>query len=76
MEKSFVRDIETVTSIQNVSNEQGTAKFGGRDLAVAWGLCAIGMPHASWGGGLPLVGGRIVDLDAGVAYDPIDLCGF
>ena len=41
-----IRDVETVASIQNVSNEQGTAKFGGRDLAVAFGLCAIGLAHA------------------------------
>ena len=71
-----VRDIETVTSIQNVSNEQGTAKFGGRDLAVAWGLCAIGMPHASWGTPYALLGGVIVNLDNGVTYDPTDLGGF
>ena len=65
----MVRDIETVTSIQNVSNEQGTAKFGGRDLAVAWGLCAIGMPHASWGSPLALLEGKIVNIDTGATYD-------
>ena len=72
----MVRDLETVTSIQNVSNEQGTAKFSGRDLAVAWGLCAIGMPHASWGTPYALLGGVIVNLDNGVTYDPTDLGGF
>ena len=70
-----MRDIETVTSIQNVSNEQGTAKFGGRDLAVAWGLCAIGMPHASWGGRYALLGGQIVDLDTGATSDLMDFGG-
>ena len=58
-----VRDVETVASIQNVSNEQGTAKFGGRDLAVAFGLCAIGMTQATWPGRFALVGGQVIDLE-------------
>ncbi len=57
-----IRDVETVASIQNVSNEQGTARFGGRDLAVAFGLCAIGVSHASWPGSLIGVGGMVIDL--------------
>jgi len=61
----ILRDRETVASIRRVSEENGSAKLGGRDLAVAAGLCAIGLEHAKPPGGFAYIGGRIVDLESG-----------
>ena len=60
-----IRDDDTVASIQNVSSKNGTANFSGRDLAVAFGLCAIGLAHAEWPGRYMGIGGQVFDLEEG-----------
>lgn len=61
----ILRDAETVSSIHQVTEEGGSAKLGGRDLAVAAGLATIGLTEAKPAGRLAYIGGRVVDLEAG-----------
>ena len=55
-------DVEVVRSIRRVGAEGDHAEFTGRDLAVAAGLAAIGLPYAREHGTKMYVGGQLIDL--------------
>jgi hypothetical protein len=59
----LILDIDVVRSIRQVKVKQhGGADFGGRDLAVAAGLGAIGIPYAVITPAILMIGDQIVDV--------------
>ena len=68
-----IRNQQTVESISDVtldtSKTINTAVFGGRDRAVAIGLCAIGLLHQERIGRFGMIGGRLYDFEKGEWVD-------